>query len=117
MMIYANKERIPGIIAERKHRLEELARPEVWTRYTKNMECGEYKEFKQSCIDDEIIIAVLEKQVPKRPDFEGDGYDENGYLIYDTWICPCCEEKYEVDYDDYKHCPSCGQSIDWSDTE
>ncbi len=57
------------------------------------------------------------KQIPKRPDFEGDGYDENGYLIYDTWICPCCEERYEVDYEEHKHCPNCGQAIDWGDTE
>ena len=64
-----------------------------------------------------VAKECIEKQIPKRPDFEGDGYDENGYLIYDTWICPCCEEAYEVDYDDYKHCPNCGQAIDWSDTE
>lgn len=23
--------------------------------------------------------------------------------------------RYEVDYDDYKFCPNCGQAIDWSD--
>ena len=64
-----------------------------------------------------VAKECIEKQIPKRPDFEGDGYDENGYLIYDTWICPCCEEHYEVDYDDYKHCPNCGQAIEWSDAE
>lgn len=63
------------------------------------------------------IMEALEKQMPKRPDFEGDGYDENGYLIYDTWICPCCEVKYEVYYEEYEHCPNCGQALDWSDTE
>ena len=62
-------------------------------------------------------IKALEKQIPQRPNFEGDGYDENGYLIYDTWICPCCEERYEVDYEEHKHCPNCGQAIDWSNTE
>lgn len=62
------------------------------------------------------IVNALEKQIPKRPDFEGDGYDENGIIILDTWICPCCEEKYETDYDIYKHCPNCGQAIDWSET-
>ena len=54
---------------------------------------------------------AVEKQMPKKPDFEGDGYDENGNIIYDTWICPCCEEHYEVDYDNYKYCPNCGQAI------
>ena len=62
-------------------------------------------------------LKALEKQTPKRPDFEGDGYDENGIIILDTWICPCCEEKYETDYDHYDHCPNCGQAIDWSDAE
>lgn len=59
------------------------------------------------------ILKALEKQIPKEPDFEGDGYSD-GCIVYDTWICPCCGKHYEVDYDDYKHCPSCGQAIDWS---
>lgn len=61
-----------------------------------------------------VAAKALDKQIPHRPDYEGDGYDENGELIYDTWICPCCEEHYEVDYDQHKHCPNCGQAIDWS---
>ena len=65
----------------------------------------------------EMATEALEKQTPKKPDFEGDGYDENGCLIYDTWICPCCEVRYEIYYEEYEHCPNCGQTIDWSDTE
>lgn len=60
-------------------------------------------------------LEALEKQIPKKPTFEGDGFDGNGNITYDTWICPCCEEEYEVDYDDHKYCPWCGQMIDWSD--
>ncbi len=55
---------------------------------------------------------AAEKQKPNKPDYEGDGYDDNGELVYDTWICPNCGEKYEIDYDDYKYCPNCGQAID-----
>lgn len=55
---------------------------------------------------------ALTKQIPKKPDYEGDGYDEDGNLIYDTWICPSCGKYYEVDYDDYDFCPECGQNID-----
>lgn len=62
-------------------------------------------------------LKALKKQIPKKPDLEGDGYDDNGELIYDTWICPCCEEHYEMDYDDYEFCPKCGQAIDWGDTK
>lgn len=67
----------------------------------------------------EMIIKIVEnavkKRCPKKPDLIGDGYDDNGNLIYDTWICPCCEKQYELDYDDYKFCPNCGQAIDWSE--
>lgn len=62
-------------------------------------------------------VEALEKQMPKKPTFEGDGYDDSGNMIYDTWICPCCEDRYEVDYERHNHCPTCGQTIDWSDTE
>ena len=54
---------------------------------------------------------AVEKQKPKVPDYESDGYAD-GYMVYDTWICPNCGKKYEVDHDDYKHCPECGQAID-----
>lgn len=60
-----------------------------------------------------IAIKSLEKQIPKKPDIEGDGYAD-GQLVYDTWICPNCEEHYEIDYDDYDYCPKCGQAIDKS---
>lgn len=62
-----------------------------------------------------VAVVALEKQMPKKPDYEGDGFDEDGYLIYDTWICPNCGKHYEVDYDDYNFCPECGQALDWSD--
>lgn len=61
-----------------------------------------------------VAIKALEKAIPKKPDYEGDGYVQ-GELFYDTWICPCCETKYEVDYDDYDYCPKCGQAIDWGE--
>ena len=60
----------------------------------------------------EIIHKALEKQIPKKPTYEGDGYAPDGTLVYDTWICPCCDKRYEVDYDDYDYCPNCGQKLD-----
>lgn len=65
----------------------------------------------------DMAIKALEKQVAKKPSFEGDGYDPDGNLVYDTWICPCCEKHYEVDCEEYDYCPSCGQRIDWSDQD
>ena len=67
-----------------------------------------------------LAIEALERQTPKIPNFEGDGYAD-GELVYDTWICPNCGKYYEVDYDNYKYCPECGQAIDqamdWSDED
>ncbi len=63
----------------------------------------------------ELAIGALEKQLPKKPNFEGDGYAPDGTFVYDTWECPNCGECYEVDYDDYDYCPKCGQKLDWSE--
>lgn len=62
----------------------------------------------------EVLQELADKASPEKPYYEGDGYDKNGEIIYDTWICPNCNQRYEVDYDDYKYCPNCGQAIDWS---
>lgn len=50
--------------------------------------------------DLKTIKEALAKQIPQKPDYEGDGYDEDGYLIYYTWICPNCGKHYEVVYGD-----------------
>ena len=48
---------------------------------------------------------------------EYDGYAD-GFLVYDTWICPSCGRYYELDCsDDYIYCPQCGQLLDWSTLE
>ena len=79
---------------------------------------GRAPEYERNQVESlKAAIYALEKQIPKKPDFEGDGYDDKVNIIYDTWICPCCEERYEVYYDNYKHCPNCGQALDWSDTD
>lgn len=61
----------------------------------------------------EELKEAKEKQIPQTPCIEGDGYAD-GHLVYDTWICPNCEEHYEIDYDDYDYCPKCGQAINKS---
>lgn len=58
----------------------------------------------------------VENWKPKKPYYEGDGYAD-GHMVYDTWICPNCGERYEVDYDNYDFCPNCGQALDWSEEE
>lgn len=63
---------------------------------------------------EKVVVNALEKQIPQRPDLEGDGYDDGGNLIYDTGYCPRCRYSYEVDYHRPKYCENCGQALDWS---
>lgn len=66
----------------------------------------------------EDVTKIIDKRIPKKPDIYGNGYDNNGEIIYDTYDCPNCHKSYDVDYDghgQYNYCPRCGQAIDWSD--
>lgn len=72
----------------------------------------EYKNYRAIGTIEECSIAV-EKQIPKEPIYDGDGYAPDGTFVWDDWLCPNCDSRYEVDYDDYDYCPNCGQRIDW----
>lgn len=63
------------------------------------------------------ILLALEKQAPKEPLFEGDGVAPDGSEVYDTWIRPCCESRFEVEFEEHDYCPNCGQRIDWGEME
>ena len=68
-------------------------------------------------LDDFITLKELvEKATPNKPNYEAYGYSESE-LVYDTWICPSCRTRYEVDYDEYDYCHKCGQRLDWSKEE
>lgn len=54
------------------------------------------------------------EEIPLPVEYEGDGYDDNGEIIYDTAYCPNCRNEYEVDYDYHdNYCRKCGQKLDW----
>lgn len=95
-----------------KREINPYGRPFKGTVYEFGLK--KYLENASADYDVDKVAELLEKQIPKKPNYEGDGY-YNGQPVYDTWICPCCEEMYEVDYDEYDYCPNCGQKIDWSD--
>lgn len=65
-----------------------------------------------------MAIKACEKQVPKKPDYEGDGYGDNGELVYDIAYCPVCNHCFEYGINDWgnEHC-ECGQALDWSTEE
>lgn len=73
------------------------------------------KKYEDTGLTPEKIMELKGRDAAKSPDYEGDGYDDAGNIIYDIWICPNCGKKYEVDYDDYDFCPNCGQRLKWED--
>ena len=55
----------------------------------------------------EIAINALEKQIPKKPMFNG----TNWYRCVNG--CEIHKKQFEKDW----YCPNCGQKLDWSDEE
>ena len=70
----------------------------------------ELKPYEDTGLTPAEVQRLREKNTPKEAIYEGDGYSDEE-MVYDTWICPNCGAKYEVDYDDYDFCPDCGQMI------
>ena len=62
-----------------------------------------------------IAIAALKMQLPKRPATEVDK------LFGDTWtVCPNCGNRALVNVVNvkcFKHCPDCGQALDWKESD
>lgn len=70
----------------------------------------------------ETAISALKKQIPKKPTPHivkpveapmqiGNGRWQKGTTVYK---CPNCGEWVSKAY---KHCPECGQALDWGDAE
>ena len=54
----------------------------------------------------DTAIEALEKQLPKKPTYEGDGYAPDGTFGYDAWECPNCGRTLrQLTDDDYDYCP------------
>ena len=66
----------------------------------------------------EELRLAKEKQIPKKPEYEADGYVD-GELVYDYAKCPICGHDFEYGINDWgcKYCSDCGQKLDWSDEE
>lgn len=79
-----------------------------------NMPTSGYQMLREAL---DMAIVALNRCIPTEADYEGDSCDEDGNDIYDTWICPNCGEKYEIDYDDYDYCPNCGQRVTRKEVE
>jgi Zn finger protein HypA/HybF involved in hydrogenase expression len=62
----------------------------------------------------DVAIEACTRQTPETPELWGDG-EYDGELVIDSWNCPNCHETYELETEQYKFCPNCGQAINWKD--
>ena len=65
----------------------------------------------------DIAIKALNKQILKSPTYDGDGYAPDGTFVWDEWLCPCCDSRFEVEYEEHDYCPNCGQKINWGEED
>ena len=92
-----------------------MTNEEAKTLFEEDLKDGKCRDDCPECNARELAISALEKQIPKKPDYEADGYGDDGELLYDTAHCPHCKRAFEVYYDnDKEFCPDCGQALDWS---
>lgn len=57
----------------------------------------------------------MDRDTPKKVRYEGDGYYD-GQLVYDWAFCPSCDHQFEegdLNWNDAKYCPECGQRLEW----
>lgn len=100
------KEAIFYLKTDRELKIDAMSSPEV---------------AKKTCtvIAYDIGIEALEKQIPKKPEYYGNGYSE-GKLVYDYAKCPVCgRDDFEYDINNWgcNYCPDCGQALEWNEEE
>ena len=72
---------------------------------------------------EKFVLESLEKRIPKKPDTKitNRGIGVSGeYDIDSDYICPICKcvvGECEMEEHWFEYCPTCGQALDWSDTE
>lgn len=84
-----------------------------WTPSKKQDLVDRLAAYEDTGVNPKQIIELQERDIAKIPYLEGDGYADNEEINYDTWFCPNCFARYELDYVEHKFCPECGQRINW----
>ena len=82
-----------------------------WLKYAVPIKAVTKDEFSDFITAVNMAEEALQKNIPKDPIWEGDGYAD-GEIVYDTWRCPGCDTPYEEDQIN-NYCPNCGQKILW----
>ena len=113
MKWYRNKERLNEILEQNKNELEKYKSDKI-IAFLKD-ESNLIKDHLILLEELEIIKNKLNKETPKKPYYEGDGYAD-GVMVYDVAYCPNCSNRFE-EYENNgwgeNYCHNCGQKLDW----
>lgn len=61
-----------------------------------------------------LLQELADKETPQSLAYISTIGDSDGYPVYDVAICPSCDRKFEVEYEEhYNYCPNCGQKLNW----
>lgn len=95
-------------------------KPEEALKLLNDMEFAEQYQGVDKYTDMLLVCKeALNRSTAVRPDYWGDGYDDEGNLIYDQAKCPECGHDFEYNINDWgsPFCPDCGKALDWSEYE
>lgn len=81
---------------------------EVYAGYLYNA-ASYLEEYENIGLTPEQIRELKERDKSKPPIYQVQG-DERYEQEPEWWMCPCCDEVYDMD-DDYDFCPKCGQRL------
>lgn len=102
----------PWGIADTIENLKELKR--ILQRQVEKADCdgrGAQDDLEVG-FDFDRAIEALEKQLPKKVEYEG-GFSNNGLVRYRMAKCPNCD-RWHSSRDEIIYCSKCGQKLDWS---
>lgn len=95
-------------------------KPEEALKLLNDMEFAEQYQGVDKYTDMLLVCKeALNRSTAVRPEYWGDGYDDEGNLVYDQAKCPECGHDFEYNINDWgsPFCPDCGKALDWSEYE
>lgn len=95
-------------------------KPEEALKLLNDMEFAEQYQGVDKYTDMLLVCKeALNRSTAERPEYWGDGFDDEGNLVHDQAKCPECGHDFEYNINDWgsPFCPDCGKALDWSEYE
>ena len=97
-----------NVVVYTRGKYEDTTAGEMEVKDVRNV-MGKLSDYENTGLNPEQIMELVERNKSKPPIYQVQG-DERYGQEPEWWMCPGCEEVYDMD-DDYDFCPNCGQRI------